>query len=65
MLSEQMQHVKAAVAMGVTGVSIPAAWLPAAWATELDYGLKILLTIIGILTGIYSMLYYRKRYKEK
>lgn len=61
---DQVQHVKAAIGLGVTSVAIPAAWIPAPWMGTIDFSLRIFLTLIGIATGIYSMLYYRKKYKE-
>lgn len=56
---DAIQHVKAAVALGTTGAALPTAWL-----TDIDVVLRILLTLIGIATGIYSFMYYRKRYHE-
>lgn len=57
---EQVQHAKAVVSAGVTGVTIPTVFMG-----EVDWILRIILTIVGILTGIYSFLYYRALYKAK
>ncbi len=57
---EEVQHIKAAGAASITGAS----WL-GVWLTDIDMILRVILTLVGIATGIYSTLYYRKRYKEK
>lgn len=58
--AEEVQHAKAVITAGVTAIAIPTAWL-----AEIDSVLRIILTLVGIITGIYSALYYRKRLQER
>lgn len=50
-------HSGGAVGLAVTGGSLAAAWL-----AEIDLLLRILLTLVGITAGVYSILYYRHRW---
>lgn len=53
------EHKLAEVALTTTGLA-----LPIAWAAELDLILRLILTAVGIVSGVYAALYYRKRWKE-
>lgn len=59
-MNADLQHKVAEVALATTGVA-----LPMAWVAELDIILRIILTLVGIVSGIYATLYYRKRWKKE
>lgn len=57
--AEHIQHIKA-VGAGLATAS----FIPAAWLVDLDFLLRIVLTLVGIMTGIYSLLYYKHKYEK-
>lgn len=56
---EHIKEVAAKACLVVTGGTFSAATL-----ADLDVGLRILLSLIGIPAAIFSLLYYRRKYKK-
>lgn len=55
-----IQHAKAGLGLAVTAGTISAAWL-----ADIEAALRIVLTLIGCISGLYAALYYRLLWKEK
>lgn len=58
-MTQNFHQKIAEAALATTGVALPAAWL-----ADVDIALRIILSLVGIISGVYAALYYRKRYKQ-
>ena len=56
MAATDPQHPLAIIANAVTAGSFAMAWL-----SEIDLMLRIVLTLVGITSGTYAIIYYRRR----
>lgn len=59
MLLEQAQHIKASASLAITAGTGSAALF-----ANIDSILRIILTVVGIVSGTYAALYYRALYKK-
>lgn len=55
---DHIKHVIAKISLLVTGGTL------VTWLVNIDLFLRLVLTGIGIVAGIYSLLYYRKAWKR-